>query len=83
MIQARVTDAQYDWMIERAVDEEGDMSAAIRGAIDMARIFSDLIHSPDPPEALREFLRHSEEERLREEAEELRREYEEEADEGP
>jgi hypothetical protein len=74
MIQARVTDPQYDWLIERAVDEEGDMSAAIRGTIDMARVFSDLLHSADPPEALREFLRDSREEQEREEAEELQQE---------
>jgi len=69
MIQARVTDPQYDWLVERAIAEEGDMSAAIRGTIDLARIFTDLLHSTDPPKALKEFLRHSHEEQLREEAE--------------
>ena len=80
MIQARVTDPQYDWLVERAIDNEGDMSAAIRDTIDKGRIFDDLLHSPDPPKAFRDFLRHSREEQLREEAEELRREYEEKAE---
>jgi hypothetical protein len=82
MIQARVTDPQYDWLVERAIDEEGDMSAAIRGTIDLARIFTDLLHSPDPPKALKEFLRQSREEQLREEAETLRREHDDEGAEG-
>jgi hypothetical protein len=62
MIQARVTDPQYDWLIERAEGEDGDMSEAIRGAIDFARIFVELLRADDPPEALREFLRRSKEE---------------------
>jgi hypothetical protein len=67
MIQARVTDPQYDWLVERAIDERGDMSEAIRDTIDMARVFVDLLHAPDPPEALREFLRRSEADQVREE----------------
>jgi hypothetical protein len=79
MIQARVSDEQYDWLIERAIDEQGDMSAAvrergdmsaaIRDTIDMARIFVDLLRAQDPPEALRDFLKRSEEEQAQEEAE--------------
>lgn len=75
MVQARVGDRQYDWLVERAIDERGDMSQAIRDAIDAARIFHDLLATPDPPEALREFLKRSEEEQVREEAlEEIERE---------
>jgi hypothetical protein len=69
MIQARVTDEQYDWLIERAIDEEGDMSAAIRGAVDMARIFADILQTRDPAKTLREFIKRGEEEQAREEAE--------------
>jgi hypothetical protein len=61
MVQARVTDEQYDWLIERAIDEEGDMSKALRDTVDSARIFHDLLASADPPKALREFLKRSEE----------------------
>jgi hypothetical protein len=69
MVQARVTDEQYDWLIERAVDEEGDMSKALRDTVDSARIFHDLLATADPPKALREFLKRSEREQAREEAE--------------
>jgi hypothetical protein len=69
MIQARVTDLQYDWLVERAIDERGDMSVAIRDAIDMARMFNDLLKSPDAPDALRDLLKQSAEEQAREEAE--------------
>jgi len=62
VIQARVTDGQYEWLIERADEEEGDMSAAIRGVIDMARVLNDVLHTADPPEALRELLKRSAEE---------------------
>jgi hypothetical protein len=81
MIQARVTDQQYDWLIERAIDEQGemsaairergDMSAAIRDTIDMARIFVDLLGTQDPPEALRDFLKRGAEEPPEEEEAEL------------
>jgi hypothetical protein len=68
VITARLGDAQYDWLIERAVEEEGDMSWALRDSVDAARIFYDLLKADDPPGALREFLRRSEEEQAREEA---------------
>ena len=68
MIQARVTDEQYDWIADRAAEEEGDLSAAIRSAIDMARVLSDVLLAPDPPQALREVLRRSQEEPPDEEA---------------
>jgi hypothetical protein len=67
-ITARLGDAQYDWLVERATDERGDMSEALREAIDAARVFYDLLAKADPPEALREFLLRSEEEQVREEA---------------
>jgi hypothetical protein len=66
MIQARVTDPQYDWLFERAIDEEGDMSAAIRGALDMARIFGDLLYSPDPHGRLQALLDEAQQEEARE-----------------
>jgi hypothetical protein len=69
MVQARVTDEQYDWLIERAIDQEGDMSKALRETVDAARIFHDLLTTSDPPKALREFLKRSEKEQAREEAE--------------
>ena len=69
MVQARVTDEQYDWLIERAVDEEGDMSKALRDTVDSARIFHALVATADPPKALREFLKRSEQEQARQEAE--------------
>jgi hypothetical protein len=69
MIQARVTDTQYDWLVERATDEEGDLSKALRDAVDSARIFHEMLQKADPPGALREMLKRSEQEQAREEAE--------------
>ena len=74
MIQARVTDEQYDWLVERAIDEDGDMSEAIRGTIDMARVFVRIFDSIDPINEVRELLQRREEERAREEYEYLERE---------
>lgn len=68
MVQARVTDEQYDWLIERAIDEQGDMSKALRETVDSARIFHDLLATTDPPKALRELLKRSEKDQVREEA---------------
>jgi hypothetical protein len=69
VITARLGDAQYDWLIERAYGEEGGLSWALRDAVDAARIFYDVLKAEDPPEALRDFLRRSEDEQAREEGE--------------
>jgi hypothetical protein len=69
MTQARVTDEQYDWLVERAADEQGDMSRAIRDSIDLARMFSGVLNTRDPEQAFRALLEQSEQERAREEAE--------------
>jgi hypothetical protein len=67
MIQARVTDGQYDWLVERAIDEYGDMSEAIRNTIDAARVFTDILNARDRERAFREFLARSQEEDARDE----------------
>jgi hypothetical protein len=69
VITARLGDEQYDWLVERAIDEEGDLSKALRDAVDAARVFYALVMTADPPEALREHLKQGEEERAREEME--------------
>jgi hypothetical protein len=68
VITARLEDEQYDWLIERARDEEGDLSKALRDAIDQARIFLDLLNRSDPPAELREMIRRGEEDEAREKA---------------
>jgi hypothetical protein len=52
----RLPDAQYDWLIERAIDFEGDLSEATRDAIDAARLFYDLITARDPHAKLQYLL---------------------------
>jgi hypothetical protein len=69
MIQARVTDTQYDWLVERAIDEEGDLSKALRETVDSARVFHEILQKADPPSALREMLKRSEQDQARDEAE--------------
>jgi hypothetical protein len=65
MVQARVPDAQYDYLALRAYeDHDGDLSAALRGAIAGGQLFEQIVNSPSPVEALRELLKRSEEESL-------------------
>lgn len=53
LVQARVSDEQYEWLIENAVDfHEGELSAAVRDAIEQAQAFSKLLGHADPPAEL-------------------------------
>jgi hypothetical protein len=47
-IGLRLPDGQYDWLVERTLEFDGDMSDAMRDAIDAARLLYDIIGSPDP-----------------------------------
>ncbi len=47
-IGLRLPDAQYDWLIERTIEYDGDMSEATRDAIDAARLLYEILSSPDP-----------------------------------
>ncbi len=68
-ITGRVTDEQYDELVEDAVYVfEGDLSKALRAALDNASAFQKILNSPDPIAALADLLKRSEEERAREEA---------------
>ena len=52
-LTARVSDEQYDWLIEQAIDYHGgDLSKALRDAIDEAMIFRRLLNTADPPAEL-------------------------------
>jgi hypothetical protein len=67
-ITARLQDEQYDWLVERAIDNEGDLSKGLREAIDLARLLERVLAAGDPVAELKEVLRRSEEETAREEA---------------
>ncbi len=56
MLTLRVPDEQYDWLMDRVPDYEGDLSAATRDAIDSARVFERIMNSVDPHRALQELL---------------------------
>jgi hypothetical protein len=62
----RVPDDLYDWVIEVAVDHEGDLSAATRHAITSAQILDGILSSADPHAALQELIDNSEREQARE-----------------
>lgn len=62
----RLPDAQYDWLVERAIDNGGDMSEAVRDAIDAARILYDIVGARDPHGKLQALIAASEEEAGRE-----------------
>jgi hypothetical protein len=57
-ITARVSDDQFDWLIDRM--DEGEFSASLREAIDLARTFEGLLCNPDPVAALRKILKETE-----------------------
>src|SRR5437764_10595108 len=56
MLTLRVPDEQYDWLIERAIAVDGDLSAATRDAIAAARIFYGVMGSIDPHAALQALI---------------------------
>lgn len=57
MVQARVTDEQYNWLYYRAVEfHDGDLSQAIRESINFAEAFAGVLDAESPPEALTELL---------------------------
>jgi hypothetical protein len=65
-IGLRLPDSQYDWLVERTIDFDGDMSEATRDAIDAARLLYEIITSPDPHARLQRLLDESEREQARE-----------------
>ena len=67
-ITVRVEDEQYDWLVERALDEHGDLSKSVREAIESARTFSRLLDAKDPLARFTELLQRSEQQGAREEA---------------
>lgn len=65
-IGVRLPDAQYDWLVERTIDFEGDMSEATRDAIDAARLLYEILGSRDPHARLQVVLDEREQEEARE-----------------
>jgi hypothetical protein len=64
-ITARVSDEQFDWLVERM--EEGEFSAALRNTIDLARLFESILLDPDPRSRFAQMLKDSEKEQARQE----------------
>ena len=70
MVQARVTDGQFNYLHYRATEfHDGDLSQALREAITLAEELNGILEADSPPDALVEML------------ERWRREYEERRDE--
>jgi hypothetical protein len=67
-LTVRVEDEQYDWLVERAVEEWGDMSKAVRSALESARVMERLLSAEDPVREFEALLERSEAEAAREEA---------------
>jgi hypothetical protein len=57
-ITARVADEQFDWLIDRM--DEGEFSASVRDALDLARIFEGILVSRDPVAKFKRFLEEGE-----------------------
>jgi hypothetical protein len=55
-LTVRITDAQYDWLIERCVDDgHGEISRAVRDTIEDARVFRSFCRESNPPAAFKAF----------------------------
>ena len=55
MVQARVTDEQWNYLEYRAIEfHDGDLSAAIREAIVFSHEFTGILEAASPSQALRE-----------------------------
>jgi hypothetical protein len=55
MVQARVTDEQWNYLEYRAIEfHDGDLSAALREAILFSRELMTIVEAKSPPAALRE-----------------------------
>jgi hypothetical protein len=63
-ITARVSDEQFDWLIERM--DEGEFSVSLRDAIDLARLFEQVLSDPDPSKRFKQLLEDSKKEEGRE-----------------
>jgi hypothetical protein len=67
LVQTRVTDEQYDWLIEQAVDwHDGELSAAVRSAIEGSQVLDKILNSADPVSELRQLLGRREQQEARE-----------------
>ena len=65
-ITARVTDEQYDELVEDAIHEyDGDLSKALRGALDASAALSAILNSRDPQAALADLIKRGEQEQAR------------------
>jgi hypothetical protein len=67
-LTVRIEDEQYDWLVEQAIYEFGDMSKAVRSALDSARLMERLIQADDPLAEFKMMLERSEAEGEREAA---------------
>lgn len=57
MVQARVTDGQYNYLHYRAVEfYDGDLSQALRESITFAEELTRVLEADSPPDALAETL---------------------------
>lgn len=67
LVQTRVTDEQYDWLVERAIDDhDGELSAAVRAAVDEAQVLERILAASDPAEKLNEMIERAHQEEGRE-----------------
>jgi hypothetical protein len=66
-ITARVTDEQYDELVDDAIHlYEGDLSKALRGALDASAALSAILKARDPHAALADMIKRGEGEEARE-----------------
>lgn len=67
-LTVRVSDEQYDWLVDRVDEFDGELSAAIRDAIDAAQILYRLMADREPQAAFAALLEKSRSESMRDSA---------------
>jgi hypothetical protein len=73
-ITARVSDEQYDWLVADAVNyRNGDLSKALRYAIEAARTFESVLGSDDPVAEMQGIVRRREEQDMQDSIEDTKR----------
>jgi hypothetical protein len=57
LVQTRVTDDQYDWLVEDAIHfYDGSLSRAVRAAVEAAQVLEKILSAPDPAAKLSEMI---------------------------
>jgi hypothetical protein len=58
-LTVRISDEQYEWLVDRMDTEDLDLSQTTRDALDAARVFIGILEARDPHREFRELMERS------------------------